>query len=82
VSNLAKHGADFDDAITVFDDPRMVSVVDPRSHSETRYHAIGIVAGRILLVVNTMRGNNVRPIISARRASSRERKAYTLQAGS
>ena len=39
-SNLAKHGIDFDDAAAVFGDPRMISIVDPRSDGETRYHAI------------------------------------------
>jgi uncharacterized DUF497 family protein len=29
--NLAKHGIDFDDTIAVFDDPRMLSIVDLRS---------------------------------------------------
>jgi hypothetical protein len=79
-SNLTKHGIDFDDAIAVFDDPRILSVVDPRSHGETRYRAIGTVKGRMLLVVYTMRGSEVRRIISARRASRRERTAHTLQA--
>jgi uncharacterized DUF497 family protein len=40
-SNLAKHGVDFDDAIAVFNDPRALHVVDPRSYGETRYRAVG-----------------------------------------
>ena len=78
-SNLAKHGIDFDDAIAIFDDPRIVSAVDPRGRGETRYRAIGTGEGRTLLAVYTMRGSQVRRIISARRASRRERAAYTLQ---
>jgi uncharacterized DUF497 family protein len=80
-SNLTKHGIDFDEAIAVFDDPRTFSVVDRRSYGETRYIAIGTVRGRTLAVVFTMRGNQICRIISARRASRRERAAYTLQAG-
>ena len=78
-SNLAKHGIDFDDAIGVFDDPRMLSIVDPRSYGETRYNAIGAVEGRVLFVVYTKRGSEVFRIISARKASRRERTAYMLQ---
>jgi uncharacterized protein len=78
-SNLAKRGVDFDDAIAVIDDPRMLSDVDPRSYAETRYHAIGTVEGRILFVVHTMRDSEVCRIISARKASRRERTAYRLQ---
>jgi uncharacterized DUF497 family protein len=79
--NLAKHGIDFDEAIAVFDDPKMLSIVDPRSYGETRHTAIGTAAGRTLAVVYTMRRSQICRIISARRASRRERTAYTLQAG-
>jgi uncharacterized protein len=79
-SNLAKHGVDFDDATAVFDDPSMLSVVDPRGYGERRHRAVGTVEGRVLLVVYTMRGSQICRIISARRASRRERTAYTLQA--
>jgi uncharacterized DUF497 family protein len=54
--NLAKHGIDFDDAIAMLDDPRMLSIVDPRRYGETQYQAILAVDGRILLVVYTKRG--------------------------
>jgi uncharacterized DUF497 family protein len=77
-----QHGVDFDDAIAVFDDPRTLHVVDPRSYGEARYRAIGMLRGRILLVVYTMRGGQTYRIIGARRASRRERAAYTLQAWS
>ena len=78
--NLAKHGVDFDDAIAVFGDPRALHVVDPRSYGEARHRAIGTVRGRILLVVYTMRGGQTCRILGARRASRRERTAYSLQA--
>jgi len=80
-ANLAKHGIDFDDAIGVFDDPAVGTEPDPRHYSgEMRYRAIGRVGETILLVCYTMRAKR-RRIISARRASRRERKAYSLQAG-
>jgi uncharacterized protein len=77
-ANLAKHGVDFPSAMRVFDDPRMLVEDDPRNYGgETRYRAIGAVDGRILVVCFTIRGQSCR-IISARRASRRERRIYPL----
>jgi uncharacterized protein len=78
-ANLAKHEIDFEDAITVFDDPSLIAEPDPREYrGEIRYRALGSVENRILLVCYTMRGDRCR-IISARRASRRERQVYSLQ---
>jgi uncharacterized DUF497 family protein len=78
-SNFAKHGVDFAEAIDVFDDPHLRTLVEGRIISETRYRSVGVVNGMILFVVHTFRGEVCR-IISARRANRRERTAYTLQA--
>ena len=78
-ANVTKHGVDFTEAIGVFDDPHLWTLVDSRIATETRYQAIGIVDGLILFVVHTFRGKICR-IISARRANRRERANYTLQA--
>ena len=72
--NLNKHGIDFVDAIEVFRDPNRIELETVR-HGETRYQTIGIVNNIVLLVVYTIR-NKVKRIISARRASKNERKAY------
>jgi hypothetical protein len=76
-SNLAKHRVGFEEASTVFGDALSLTIPDPE-HSETekRYVTMGIAfTGKLLVVVHTDRGNNIR-IISARRASRRERKSY------
>jgi uncharacterized protein len=76
-SNLAKHRVGFEEASTVFGDRLSLTIPDPE-HSETekRYVTMGIAfTGKLLVVVHTDRGNNIR-IISARRASRRERKSY------
>jgi len=78
-SNLAKHGIDFSAAIQVFDDPKVLTRAGLRGYGEQRYQAIGMVKGSVLFVVYTMRGDTTR-IISARRASRRERTIYSLQA--
>jgi uncharacterized DUF497 family protein len=76
-TNLRKHGVDFHEAGTVFDDPLSTSFPDPdHSVGEARFLTIGVSAsGRILVVAHTDRGEAVR-LINARRATPRERKFY------
>ena len=74
-ANIAKHGIDFDDARRMFDGATLEKVDDREEYRETRVTAIGIVEGRELYVVYTMRGERCR-IISARRANRDERQAY------
>lgn len=73
--NLKKHGIDFADAVTVLDDYNAVTIDDP-DHEEERFITIGMDAfGRILVVVYTWRGDDIR-IISARKATKHECKQY------
>ena len=76
-SNLVKHGISFKEAQTVFDDPLYVDFYDPdHSQNENRYIIIGAsLMGHILLVSYTERGNITR-IISARKVTNQEFKAY------
>ncbi len=76
-SNARKHGATFDEALTAFYDPRQVAFYDPdHSDGEDREILIGHSnQGRLLLVVNTVRGDTIR-IISARRATRKEAEDY------
>jgi uncharacterized DUF497 family protein len=75
--NLAKHGVSFAEASTVFADPLSRTVPDPlHSDEEDRFVILGDSASRhTLVVVHTYRGENIR-IVSARKATSRERKDY------
>ena len=74
-ANIAKHGIDFEDAIGIFDGPVLQKADVRRDYGEARVIAVGVVEGRELAVVYTVRGRH-RRIISARRAHSREREAY------
>ena len=76
-SNLAKHDVGFEEASTIFGDPLSLTIPDPEhSLSEERYITMGrAFDGKLLVVVHTVRGDNIR-VISARRASRRERKSY------
>jgi uncharacterized protein len=77
-ANLRKHRVDFADAATVFEDARAVTIVQENSDEE-RYATIGVDAlGRPLVVIYTVRGERIR-IISARRATRRERAEYDRQ---
>ncbi len=75
-ANLAKHGIRFADAIAVLEDERALTIRDPFSEEEERWITLGSDAmGRALVVVYSWRGGNAR-LISARRATRRERKQY------
>jgi uncharacterized DUF497 family protein len=76
-ANLRKHGIGFDEAITVFLDPFSATIADPdHSTGEQRYVDIdSSERDRVLVVVYTERGARIR-IISCRKATPAERKAY------
>lgn len=74
-TNLRKHGIDFADAISVFEDDLALQIEDDYPH-EQRFVTIGIDSlGRILVVVYTWRGTAIR-MISARKATNYERREY------
>ena len=76
-SNLKKHRVSFEEATTVFIDPFSMTIPDSdHSVDEQRYIDIGSSdKGRVLVVVYTERGSNIR-IISCRKATPSERKLY------
>ena len=75
-NNLKKHGVSFADAEGVFYDPLGIHQLDPDAEVEERFVAVGEGStGAILVVVYTLRGEEVR-LISARRATRFEVKRY------
>jgi hypothetical protein len=75
-ANLAKHGVRFADGVAAVEDLLAVTIPDPRSEDEERVVTIGMdEQERILVVTYTWRGENAR-LISVRRATSGERRAY------
>ena len=75
-ANARKHGVTFEEAATVFLDDLAVSYEDP-VHSD-RFILIGTsLQSNLLLIVFAERaGGDLVRIISARRATRRERRAY------
>ena len=75
-ANLRKHGVSFADAEGVFHDPLAVTIDDPDAEGEGCFVAIGLGnSGELLVVVYALRGDEFR-LISARRATRKERKRY------
>jgi uncharacterized protein len=74
--NLEKHGIDFADAATVFSDTMALTIPDPASEEEGRFVTLGTDAlERLLVVAYTWREDRIR-LISARKATRRERRQY------
>ena len=82
LSNKRKHGVSFETASRVFADPFALSEQDRIERGEPRWRTIGLIEGFFVLVVaHTVleTGDDeteIIRIISARRASPRERRRY------
>ena len=80
-ANLRAHGLSFEAAVFVFDDPMSATREDPYPY-EQRWRTIGMVGTQVVMVVHTWpdfgteTGEDIGRIISARKATSREREAY------
>ena len=75
LANQQKHGVAFADAIAALEDDYALTLEDDHP-VERRFITLGMDAlNRLLVVVYTYRGDTMR-VISARRATSTERKEY------
>lgn len=76
-SNARKHGVTFEEASTVFGDPLGLLMRDPdHSLSEERYLVLGMSHQQRLLVVAFAERPPRTRLLSARRATRRERRRY------
>lgn len=74
-TNRSKHGVEFADAVSVFSDKLAITIFDEH-FAEERFITVGMDAmGRILVVVYTIRNDEIR-LISARKATKNERRQY------
>jgi len=75
-SNRLKHRVFFSEVEPVFFDPKAISIEDTDSEDEARYLVIGLDSlGRLVVVAYTYRESVIR-LISARKASKTEQRAY------
>ena len=81
-ANHNKHGVRFEEAATIFRDPRMLSIYDKEhSSEEDRWITMGLSAqGRLLVVCHTFSEETASSatirIISSRKATKNESKTY------
>ncbi len=79
-ANQAKHGLAFEDVRLVFTAATVTFEDDRADYGERRLITLGGLAGRIVLVVHTPRGESTR-IISFRKANAREQQIYQERLG-
>jgi uncharacterized DUF497 family protein len=79
--NLQKHGVSFSEALSVFKDALSLTYPDSdHSAEEDRFLIIGLSSlGNVLVISHTFRNDVVR-IISARKATKKERSFYENEA--
>lgn len=74
--NVVKQGIGFAAATRIFLDLYRLELEGEREeYGETRIKVVGAIDNEVFVVVYTIRSNNIR-LISARRASRRERRVY------
>jgi uncharacterized DUF497 family protein len=73
-SNLEKHGIDFNDAQSLWDDERLLEI-PAKTLDEPRFLVVGKIKGKHWSAVITYRGANIR-IISVRRSRDEEIDLY------
>lgn len=80
-ANRRAHGLSFGTAVLVFDDPLAATRPDP-SAEEERWQTVGAIGSVIVFVVHTWPeaeeegGEAMGRLISARKATAQERRAY------
>jgi uncharacterized DUF497 family protein len=78
--NLRKHEISFETAALVFDDPRVLSLLEREVDGKERWQSLGLIHEAVVVVVaHTYRDTNdgeVIRIISARKATPAERRRY------
>ena len=75
--NLLDHEISFEEATTVFGDLLAGTIPDPdHSSGEVRFLTIGLISNGRLIVVSHIEEGDIIRIISARQATTHERKQY------
>jgi len=79
-TNYAKHGVSFETAQLVFADPCAISTQDRHEGGESRWQTLGLIGEVVVILVahtyGEQGGDEVIRIISARKATKRERLKY------
>jgi uncharacterized protein len=73
--NLQRHGIDFADAIQVFDFETLTEIDDRFDYGETRFITLGLLFGKVVVIVHTETENTIR-IISVRNGEKYDEEKY------
>jgi uncharacterized protein len=74
-ANLLKHGIDFTDVERVFEGETVTIFDDRFDYGEDRFTTLGLLEGRVMVIVHTETNNALRRI-SARKATRNEEISY------
>lgn len=81
-ANRRVHGVSFAEAVTVLEDNHALTREDPDAIAEQRFVTLGLSSfGNLIVVVYSYRGPNVVRLISAWKASKRQRSQYAKARG-
>jgi uncharacterized protein len=75
-SNQRNHGLDFTEAERVFNPSLFVDIDDRFDYGEERYVGLGLLDGRVVVVIFTQPDEGTVRVISLRKATSYERQQY------
>ena len=77
---LEERDLDFEDAVSVWPGLHFDQVDDRKDYGEVRIISIGMIGGRMVVLVWTER-NDVRHVISMRKANEPEQRRYAARLG-
>jgi len=75
LANVRQHGIDFADAVIAFHGETLTIEDDRCDYGEQRFVTLGLLMGRVIVIVHTERRDAIR-VISARKATKREEAIY------
>jgi uncharacterized DUF497 family protein len=75
---IEHRGLDFEDSVRVFAGALLTIEDDRRDYGERRFQSLGLLDGRLVMVVWTPR-SEARHVISMRKANERERRRYEAE---
>ncbi len=80
-ANLKKHGVDFRDAAAMFAGPVWVELDAREDYREDRFRGLGLIKGRLMVVVFTETASGKIRIISLRKAKKHEQEKFDREIG-
>lgn len=76
ITNISKHGIDFEDVVDMFNHPMLTLIDNSQQYLEERWIGMGWIKNLVGVVVYTERHGDIIRIISARKATKHEVKRY------